>query len=274
MEMEHAHPWTQIIARDEKIIDTNLPHWARRSNPIVKRELGGYWKVLPPDPAFYIKLVSIDAVLLFLVPTQVLLGVTQPLAGIALVAIPALLFMYTRALFTVVDSCATSIVRAHQNNTLDLVRVSDLPLSQILLGKIAASVWRGLDDIAVTLFGIGLLAGPLLLLQYVAFSAYSVPLSRVGILLSLVAVLLRLILEPFMVGAVAQLVGSWLKTRATAVTVTLVLAAFYYAMLTVPRVAALPWAARVFIEAVLPVLLPLGLGLGALMLTQRVIEHQ
>ncbi|PJF25046.1 MAG: hypothetical protein CUN53_14755, partial [Phototrophicales bacterium] len=37
-----------IVTRQESM-DRGLPEWARRSNPVVRRHLGAYWKTIVPD---------------------------------------------------------------------------------------------------------------------------------------------------------------------------------------------------------------------------------
>src|SRR5690606_26900142 len=39
-------------------LDTSLPYWARRSNPIVRRQLGIYWKTLPLELSHWLKILG------------------------------------------------------------------------------------------------------------------------------------------------------------------------------------------------------------------------
>ena len=39
-------------------LDTSLPAWARRSNPIVRRQLGIYWKTLPLELSQWLKVLG------------------------------------------------------------------------------------------------------------------------------------------------------------------------------------------------------------------------
>ncbi|MEP7292198.1 MAG: hypothetical protein ABI835_10455, partial [Chloroflexota bacterium] len=47
-------------------IDRNLPVWARRTNPVVRRDLGSYWKTLTPDMGLVLRIYLSQVVLILL----------------------------------------------------------------------------------------------------------------------------------------------------------------------------------------------------------------
>ena len=248
---------SSIITQRDIEMDSFLPAWARRSNPIVRRELGLFWKRLFPDTKLIAKIVG-GELLLLLLPIQFLLTVTLPIAMLGVVMLPVLAFLYGRTILTVINAAAVSIVNASNNNTLDLLRVTPLPNHYIVLGKIAASVWQRIEDIDMVLIGATVFSLPFLVIHYVG----TVPTNEVTLLmrfvtaLAIVALPLRVILEPFMFAAVALAAGTALPTRAAAVITTLGMMVFYYLLLFVPLNSPMAFGLQVLWELVLPVVIP------------------
>jgi hypothetical protein len=91
-------------------IDANLPLWARRTNPIVRRDLGSYWKTLTPDMTLVLKvyLVQVGLVLLsFVFP--VLFVLLMPTVTVTLVLLPVGLVLYAQILYGIGAAAATSV---------------------------------------------------------------------------------------------------------------------------------------------------------------------
>lgn len=265
--MQHIQPKpsaTSIITQRDVEMDSFLPVWARRSNPVVRRELGLFWKRLFPDMTLISKII-IGEMLLILLPIQFLLTVTLPIAMLGVVMLPALVFLYGRIMLTVVNAAAVSIVNATNNNTLDLLRVTPLSAKQIVLGKIAASVWQRVEDLDLILIGGIIFSLPFWVIHYVgAVPADEVTLfMRFITMIAIVHLPLRAMLEPFMFAAVALAAGAALPTRAAAVITAFSFMVFYYLALFIPLAAPLAFGVQFLLEIVLPILIPILVIAGA-----------
>ncbi|MEM6281622.1 MAG: hypothetical protein AAF787_05485 [Chloroflexota bacterium] len=276
--MQHAgkETITYIVTQRDVEIDASLPAWARRSNPVVRRELGIFWKRLLPDLNLISKLLATQAILLLLVPVTVLMTLTLPVAMLAVVMMPVLLFIYGRVLISVVNNAATSITSANLNYTMDLLRVTPIPFSQVILGKIAASVWHRMEDIDLVVLGLSFFSLPFLTIHYLdSATLTTAPYAmRIVTLAALVSLPLRALLEPFMFSALAVALGSALPTRAVTVVSTLSFMIFYYLTLFVPLAAPLSIGVRVLLEIILPLALPLILTFAAVAFTIHYIQRQ
>ena len=63
-DVERTSPDVRIVSAIERKpieLDKRLPPWARRSNPIIRRHLGMYWKTILPDAVFLVKIVLVQA---------------------------------------------------------------------------------------------------------------------------------------------------------------------------------------------------------------------
>lgn len=240
--MASIHPSTrkptisQVITQRDVVIDKNLPTWARRSNPVVRRELGVFWKRLFPNLSRLVKLLGIQAVFVMLMPLGFLITFTLPVAVISIVIVPVALFLYGRVIVSVVHGTGGAMVAARNQHTLDLLRVSMLSLRHIILGKIAANLWKRMEDIDTILLGIMLCGMPALAAYHVApLRADEVTLGiRMLVVLGMAVLPIRLLVEPFMAGALAVAIGSVVPTRAGAVVTTLALMVFYYVCVLTP----------------------------------------
>jgi len=146
-----------------------------------------------------------------------------------------------------------------QNDTLNLLRVTPLKLETILASKIAASIWRQVEDLGLLLSAAAILSMPLLISQYATLwpLAENPLLARVAMVLGLLTSLVRLALEPFMIGAVGVMMGAALKNRASAVLGMLTVAFFYFLFLNLLRFVHMPWPLHFVVEFVLPIIAPL-----------------
>jgi len=114
---------------------------------------------------------------------------------------------------------------------------------------------------------------PILISQYASIwplDQYPV-MSRLGMVLGLVVSLVRLILEPFMIGALGVMTGAALRVRSSAVVATALIAFFYFLSMNLLRFLKIPWPLQFMIEFVLPIALPLLIIWGSLKLAERFI---
>ena len=175
-----------------------------------------------------------------------------------------------------------------RNNTMQLLMSTPMSLDQIFLGKVAAAIWRKMDDLILIIYGASIFGPPLVIMHYAGLF----PLRESGIItylmiiaLSLVSIL-RLVLEPVMLGMVGVGIGAFIPFRSIAVTSSVAFVAFYFLLLIMlqqlnldhlmatldaaeeaaelasgvanARVA-LALGMTVFVELLLPLLLPYGL---------------
>jgi len=257
-------------------LDRNLPRWARRSNPIVRRHLGGFLAAPLPqlDVLARLLLAQIAIVLLSLLIPAVL-ELTALLALVALLALPVAFYSYAAALFGIGRAAANAVVDEVEGHGLDTLRTTPLTLRSILLSKIAASLWSQAINMETVFLITATLSLPVITIQQASlYSPEKLLLpSRALIIAGLIASLLRVFLEPLMMGALGVLAGAVAGLRISAVTWTILLGAAYFIMINMPRLLALTWLERLLIEAVLPVALPPLITLGALALAQYILER-
>ncbi|NWG16026.1 MAG: hypothetical protein HXY41_05265 [Chloroflexi bacterium] len=255
-------------------LDSRLPHWARRSNPIIRRQLGMYWKTILPEIGGLAKIVVVQVGLVLLtLPWPFLFDLALPTITAALLLFPIALFLYGQILAAIGFNATLSIVDELRNGTFDLVRATPLRLESILASKIAAAIWRQVENLSLLILSVSLLSMPLLISQYATiFPLDEYPyLSRAAMILGLVVSLIRLVIEPFMMGAVGLLAGAAFPLRSTAIITTGFLGAFYFFLLNLARLAPMSWLLRFGLDFVLPVALPLVITWLAMRVTQSLI---
>jgi hypothetical protein len=79
-------------------IDRSLPRWARRTNPVVRRDLGSYWKTLTPDMALVLRIYLVQVALIlvsFVFPVTFIL--LMPTVTVTLVLLPIGVVMYAQS---------------------------------------------------------------------------------------------------------------------------------------------------------------------------------
>lgn len=262
------------ILNSQAVIDSDLPQWVRRSDPIVRRELGSDWKGLFPNLSFLGRLMLVQMGLMLILPLKVILILILPLALLFVCLLPMVIFLYVRALIRIIYRSSSSMVRAKNQHTLDLVRVSLVPLAQIIRGKVAASFWSAVGDLDFVLLGVVSFVVPYLSVRYLATletDAFTWAI-RAQMVLEMLSWCVRVFTEPFMFGALGVLFGTWLSVRSTPVMATLSAMVFYYGMLV-----ALHWgidAHGVYhvVVVLIPMLLPPLVGWVALRATHALIE--
>jgi hypothetical protein len=176
--------------------------------------------------------------------------------------------------YIAIDSVMTMLTEI-TGDTLTLLRTTPVPFTHILLGKVAATLWRRVDDLNLVLLAATLFSLPPIVLEMAQLwppdkFPYT---SQVGMILLLGAAIIRVVLEPFMVASLGVLLGTALPVRTTAITSTLLLAFFYFLLINLVRLLELSYIMRIAVEAVLPVVLPLAIIWGALRLTEYIVSR-
>jgi ABC-type Na+ efflux pump permease subunit len=255
------------IAREIPAPDLRLPNWARRTNPVVRRHLGIYAKTVPPQIWPFVQLYLLQAALVLLtLPFPFIFNVTLPLITVSILILPLTLYIYGQILFMVGITAAITMVSELRNNTLHLLMTTPLSLQQILLGKIAASLWRRIDDLTLVALSVICFSLPPIVLEYAnLWPPEDYPyVAHLLMILVLGSCIVRVALEPFMVAALGVLAGAAAPVRSVAITTTLILTAFYYLLINLPRLLPLSWPMRLMVEVALPLVLPVVITLGAL----------
>jgi hypothetical protein len=241
-------------------VDRHLPQWARRSDPIVRRHLGIYWKILPLEVDLLLRIYGLQVGLIMLsMIMPVVLPILFTLLPVSIVMLPFVAAAYVRVLAQVGMFTTRMIVDEQNNNTLALLRTTPIPLRHILFSKAAAGVWRQIEDLSLLLMGAALLSLPVIGLQHAAYWPLDQELivSRLSLIIVLGASVLRMMIEPFMIAALAIVIGSVVPSRIPAMTALGATGFFYFLFINLPRVLDMPAEMRLLLEGVLPLALPL-----------------
>jgi hypothetical protein len=251
---------TRLLAIRQLDIDQRLPPWARRSNPIIRRHLGMYWKTILPETKFLRQAFIIQAALVLLtIPLPGLIDLSLPLITASILLFPFTVFLYAHVLVNICMTAARTMTDEFQNNTLNLLLVTPFHTQAIIASKVAAAIWRQVEDLGLLLTASVLMSMPLLISQYAMiwpFDEYPL-LSRAAIVAGLAVSMLRLALEPFMIGVIGIMMGAAIRQRAGAVISTVFVSGFYFLLLNLLRFVPMDIGLRLFAEFVLPLALPL-----------------
>lgn len=256
----------RFIERSSADADRNLPVWARRSNPIIRRQLGSYWRTILPEASFLKKAFLVQALYILLtLPFPFLIDFTLPAITAAILLFPVALGVYGHVLVTLAGSAARAMSDEYEKGTLTLLRATPYPLGEILGSKVAASLWRQVEDLSLLLTTAALLSMPLLISQYAALWPLTTEplLSRGAIILGLAVSLVRLALEPLMVSMLGVFMGAALRGRSQAVLSTLAVAGFYFLLINLAHMVPMSAAVRLIVDFVVPIALPLLITWGA-----------
>jgi ABC-type Na+ efflux pump permease subunit len=257
-------------------LDRRLPQWARRSDPIVRRHLGIYWKMLPLETDLLARLFGFQVVFVALsILVPVILPLVFTLLPVSLTMLPFVFIAYARTLVAVGAFATRMIVDEQRNNTLAVLMTTPLSLRHILFGKAAASVWRQIEDLSLILMAAVLLSLPFLGLQYAGYGTFEEDslVSRLALVVGLSASIVRLIIEPFMIAALAMAVGAGVPARMPAILSLGVVGGFYFLLINLPRLLPLSAEARILVEFVLPVVLPLFITWASFRLAMALLRR-
>ncbi len=266
-----------------------LPFWSRSTNPIVRRHLGLYWRTLPPElmPVLRIMLgwtvVLIGGVLFLDVLHFALVFLI-----VSFVVLPVITLWYAHILIEVAVRSAAMMQEERRDNTLTLLMATPMSLEQILLGKVAAAFWRRMDDWVLIVYGVALAAPPALysVMSPVWQAAGSPLLTSLAVVGGLAVALLRIMLEPIMIGMIGVFVGSVVPYRNTAISLSVALGAAYVVLINllsrlpslrpqqIGRATLAPdYGLVLLVEFVLPILLPALITWGLLHVTARLLRR-
>jgi hypothetical protein len=278
--MERAVPeriYAQIMQLDPQRLDKNLPVWARRAHPILRQQLGVFWRAITPDLSLPLRLFLYQCVavlLTFAMPG--LFALLLPIVAVPVVLLPAVLYFYLETLVRIGAEAAARIADARRSGHLELLRTTPLSLYEILAAKGSASIWRQIELLEILLFAAALLSLPVVILQHVNLYPpllYPVPV-RVMMILGFAVSLLRVLIEPVMLAALGVLMGTLIQQRITAMLATGALAFAYFVLINLPRLLPLDVPQRFVIEMLLPLVLPAIISFAALRLAVWRVEHE
>lgn len=277
------------IEVDDRHPMQSLPYWMRATNPIVRRHLGLYWRTLPPEiePILYICGVWV-ALLLTGVVLPFVTDLATTLIVVSVLVIPCGILFYVRALFSIAANSAAAMSDEIRNNTMNLLMSTPMSVDQIFLGKVAAAIWRQMDNLILIVQAAAVFGPPLIIMHYAAVF----PLRESGALTYFLVIaftlssLLRLVVEPLMFGMIGVAIGAFVPFRSTAMTASVAMVAFYFLLMymlqqlnlqyIVASVEAVEQATEaalsganlrmtfaifqmIFVDIVLPILLPYGI---------------
>lgn len=265
------------LASEERDMDTGLPEWARRSNPIIRRQLGIHWRVFLPQVRPIIKwMLPQIAVILLTLQFEGLIAALMLLSLSTVFMLPFGFYLYLRALQDITNDSVVAMTQEFQDDSFDLLRITPFSLIEIMLAKMSGAVWRRMDDLD-TVLSIALFTTlPVLTFLYVVAWAPDVypGYSQLLIITGMVASLVRLPLEMFMVSALGIMNGTLIRWRSPAVTATLVLTFFYFVLLNMPRLLELSLGWQIVVDIVLPLVMPVVIATTAILIAVRFIEKR
>ncbi len=210
-----------------------LPFWTRSTNPIVRRHLGLYWRTLPPEMRLPTLFLAIWSALLMLDGLLAnALQFTLIFLIVSLVFLPVTWLGYAHILLTIAVNASDAMQQERRNNTLQLLRATPISLQSILLGKVASACWRRMDDWVLLTTAVALTAAPLLFMNAAPIWQLSQnPIITAVAVVGLLAVsLLRLMVEPFLVGMVGVFIGTLVPQRNWAISLSVLFSSAYFAL--------------------------------------------
>jgi hypothetical protein len=183
----------------------------------------------------------------------------MPTVTVTLVLLPVGAIMYGQILYQIGAASATSVVKERRNDTLDLLLIIPHSALHTLFSKVAASIWRQTENLSLILMGTALASLPLMVIQYDIFLSLNQHpiLMRFGLVIGLGMAILRVLIEPIMMGALGALVGAAIPARIPAIVTTTVLAGAYFLMINLARLAPMDEMGRLAVEIALPIILPI-----------------
>lgn len=259
------------------ILDDRLPEWARRSNPIIRRQLGIYWRVFTPEIDNIVRWLMIQAAILLLtIQFPVLLTPILMIVLASFLILPGAFYFYFRALIGIIDDSVRAITSELRNDTLMLLRVTPMSLDHIILSKVAAAFWRRMEDLDNVLTLAVFLGTPMVVLvQILSYSPDQYPVfAQLMMIAAMFISIIRLPLEMFMVGMIGMMVGAATRRRSNALVGTATLVFFYFLLINLPRLAPLPIYLDIMVDIVLPLILPILISLISLRITLFLLRRE
>jgi hypothetical protein len=268
-----------------------LPYWTRSTNPIVRRHLGLYWRTLPPEVRPILWGLAGWSVFLilgtWLFPSMLYFALIFLI--VSMIVIPVMTVWYAKVMFDVATQSSDIMQAEKRNNTLQLLMATPMSLEQILLGKVAASIWRRMEDWTLISYCVAYVAPPIFFLQFTqAWQSQAHPLALpIAVMGGTAVSLLRLVLEPLMLGMVGVFLGAVVPYRSTAISLSVAFGVAYVAFFwfigqlpflrggVLNRVTIAPnYGLIVLVDFVLPILLPMLIILISLRLTRYALLRE
>lgn len=278
--------------RFTEYIDTQerLPYWARSTNPIVRRHLGLYWRTVPPEiqPFLWIFFTwTVLMVLGILIPPLFSLTMISFLASIMI--IPFAMALYGHVLVNIAVDSSDTMQQEFANNTFQLLQATPMTLPQIFLGKVAAAMWKRMDDL-VMIAQLALAFSPPMYYAMYAQLWVDHPNDNLIVpfltLMAAIVTVLRVFLEPIMIGVVAVFIGVVVPGKGRSISAAVVVGAFYFLLINLlsrlPSVrgfetpeGAVPanGALVVLTDLILPVIIPIIVIFGILKLAEVMLAQ-
>ena len=143
------------------------------------------------------------------------------------------MIFYAKALFSIAANSAVAMSDEMRNKTMHLLMSTPMSLEQILLGKVAAAIWRKMDDLILIVQAGALFGPPLIIMHYAAMFPVvdSGILSYPLVIIMSVVVLVRLVVEPIMFGMLGVGIGTYVPYRSTAMMMSVALVGFYFLLM-------------------------------------------
>lgn len=236
-------------------LDANLPDWARRRHPIVKRHLGLYWRIMPPQWEPIVRWFLIESALVVLtIPIPFLFTILLPLVLVSMAVLPGAVVYYGRMLYDLAGDTSRQMVAEIENHTLGLLMATPVPRREMLLSKMAGSLWKQSEPFGLLMAFASMTQVPSMFLLYA--NLYSP--SEYGSAAQLLTVgafagsLLRIPIEMFMTAAFGLYVGTVTRGKGAAAASTIGMVGFYFLLINVVRLIAMEPFTRFIVEAVLP----------------------
>lgn len=249
-----------ISIHQEQAADLWLPRWARRSHPVVRRQLGLNWRTLAPEYGTLLRIYLFQVLLIaatYLLPF--IFNIIVPLNIAFILFLPLALIAYGYCLYQIAAVASYQMAREVQQESVELLKMLPISNRELLLASAAAAMWKRVDMIS-TLLTLGIFFSlPGIISQYAnLWSPYEFPFfSRATMALGLASLLLRLAIEPFMVSVIGVVMGVALPHRAASVLWALGITGMYFLIFNLIRQLTLNDAARFAVEIGFPLVAPL-----------------
>lgn len=257
-------------------VDSRLPTWARRDDPIVRRHLKTFRTITPEvEPLLRVYLLQCGLIALTAF-WAFAYSLIIPMIVAAIFLLPVMLVFYLRSLVLIAYAAVTSITDERSNDTLQVLRATPFSLRHIISAKAAAAIWRQTDVLALGMMAVALFSLPLVLLRVAELfpPAQFGNTMQVTMALGLGVGILRLVVEPFMVASIGVLIGAVVPYRTTAVLWTAAITVVYYLSINLLAMLSLSLTLWLLTEIVAPLLIPAVIGFGALRTAAWVLERE
>ncbi|MBK8137574.1 MAG: ABC transporter permease subunit [Chloroflexi bacterium] len=253
-------------------LDAALPHWGRRRHPIVKRHLGLYWRIMPPQAEPIVRWFLMGSALVLLtIPIPFLFTILLPLVLVSMAVLPGMLVYYGRMLYDLATDTSRQMVGEIENHTLGLLLATPVPRREVLLAKMAGSLWKQSEPFGLLMAFASMTQVPSMFLLYAnlyppAQYDSAAQLLTVG---AFAGSLLRVPIEMFMTAALGLYIGTVTRGKGAAAASTIGIVGFYFLLVNVIRVIPMQPFARFVVEAVVPCVTALLTSLFLILMTER-----